>query len=155
MAARWRVMRCMGFDKTFRGGEPWKTIMITHSHRATMWAMAIRRGSGTSHNVRCSPADKTRILALVAAGCILTAFLLARSCLLPRRRQHNVLKLGFDAMNRSFALFAGAALFAAALPAMALDTSVPSAGLPSAADFSAQVLPELSGVVSWKTLSQV
>jgi len=58
-------------------------------------------------------------------------------------------------MNRSFALFAGAALFAASLPAMALDTSVPSAGLPSAADFSAQVLPELSGVVSWKTLSQV
>ena len=58
-------------------------------------------------------------------------------------------------MSRSFALFASAALFAAALPAGALDTGVPATGLPSAADYSAQVLPEFAGVVSWKTLAQV
>jgi hypothetical protein len=58
-------------------------------------------------------------------------------------------------MNRSFALFAGAALLATALPVAALDTGVPATGLPSAADYSVQLLPELVGVVSWKTLAQV
>jgi hypothetical protein len=59
-----------------------------------------------------------------------------------------------DAMNRSLwgLLAAGLAL---ALPAAALDTSVPPGGLPSAADYSASVLPEFAGVVSWKTLAQV
>jgi len=58
-------------------------------------------------------------------------------------------------MNRNFALFAGAAWLAVALPVAALDTGVPATGLPSAADYSAQLLPELVGVVSWKTLAQV
>ena len=58
-------------------------------------------------------------------------------------------------MNRPFALLAGAVLLAAALPVEALDTGVPAGGLPSAADYSAQVLPELAGAVSWKTLAQV
>jgi hypothetical protein len=58
-------------------------------------------------------------------------------------------------MNRSFALFAGTALLAAALPVAALDTGVPATGLPSATDYSSQLLPELAGVVSWKTLAQV
>jgi hypothetical protein len=58
-------------------------------------------------------------------------------------------------MNRSFALFAGAGLLATALPVAALDTGVPATGLPSAADYSVQLLPELVGVVSWKTLAQV
>ena len=40
-------------------------------------------------------------------------------------------------------------------PVAALDTNVPPTGLPSAADYSAQMLPELSGVVPWKTLAQV
>jgi len=48
-----------------------------------------------------------------------------------------------------------AALAAAAWSVSALDTSVPAGGLPAAADYSAQVLPELAGVVSWKTLAQV
>jgi len=34
-------------------------------------------------------------------------------------------------------------------------TTVPPGGLPSASDFSAQILPERAGVVSWRTLSQV
>ena len=42
----------------------------------------------------------------------------------------------------------------AAPPAIAF-TSVPPAGLPSAADFSTSLLPDMSGVVSWKTLAQV
>jgi hypothetical protein len=34
-------------------------------------------------------------------------------------------------------------------------TSVPPGGLPSANEFSAQILPERAGVVSWRTLAQV
>jgi hypothetical protein len=58
-------------------------------------------------------------------------------------------------MIRSFALFAGTALLTVALPVAALDTGVPATGLPSATDYSSQLLPELAGVVSWKTLAQV
>lgn len=43
----------------------------------------------------------------------------------------------------------------AAVPASAFNPSVAQSGLPSATDFSAQVLPELAGVVSWRTLAQV
>src|SRR6266571_5283659 len=49
-------------------------------------------------------------------------------------------------------------LFAASFalsPALALDTGVPAAGLPSATDYAATLLPEMNGVVSWKTLGQV
>jgi uncharacterized protein len=60
-----------------------------------------------------------------------------------------------EAMNRSLQVLLGAGLAAAALSVAALDTSVPQSGLPSAADYSAQVLPEMAGVVSWKTLAQV
>lgn len=58
-------------------------------------------------------------------------------------------------MTRHLVSFAGAALLAVAMPVAALDTNVPATGLPSASDYSAQVLPELAGVVSWKTLAQV
>jgi hypothetical protein len=37
----------------------------------------------------------------------------------------------------------------------ALSTDIPSTGLPTAATFSSTLLPELQGVVSWKTLGQV
>jgi hypothetical protein len=48
------------------------------------------------------------------------------------------------------------AITAAAMPLFAQAvTSVPPAGLPSANDFSAQILPERAGVVSWRTLAQV
>jgi uncharacterized protein len=47
-----------------------------------------------------------------------------------------------------------ALLSCASLPLHAY-TSVGPAGLPSAADFSASLLPDVSGVVSWKTLAQV
>ncbi|MCL4763098.1 MAG: DUF3299 domain-containing protein [Burkholderiales bacterium] len=46
------------------------------------------------------------------------------------------------------------ALALAAAPAFAL-TNVPPGGLPSANEFSAQILPERAGVVSWRTLAQV
>ena len=47
-------------------------------------------------------------------------------------------------------------LFAwASMPAVAFTPNVPEHGLPSAADYSATLLPELQGVVSWKTLAQV
>lgn len=58
-------------------------------------------------------------------------------------------------MTRHLISFAGAALLAVAIPVAALDTNVPANGLPSASDYSAQMLPELAGVVSWKTLAQV
>jgi hypothetical protein len=57
-------------------------------------------------------------------------------------------------MKRSLAVLAAAGLFGS-FPALALDTSVPATGLPSATDYAVQTLPELAGVVSWKTLAQV
>jgi len=49
-----------------------------------------------------------------------------------------------------------AAALAAAVPLFAQAvTTVPPGGLPSASDFSAQILPERAGVVSWRTLAQV
>jgi len=39
--------------------------------------------------------------------------------------------------------------------ALAVNSGVPMSGLPSAPDFSATLLPELAGVVSWKTLARV
>ena len=45
---------------------------------------------------------------------------------------------------------------AAAMPLFAQAVvTVPSGGLPSANEFSAQILPERAGVVSWRTLAQV
>ncbi len=58
-------------------------------------------------------------------------------------------------MRDTFWSFIAATLFVATLPAAALNTGVPSAGLPTASMFSATLLPELQGVVSWKTLSRV
>jgi hypothetical protein len=58
-------------------------------------------------------------------------------------------------MRDTFWRFIAATLFVATLPAAALNTNVPSAGLPTASIFSATLLPELEGVISWKTLSQV
>jgi uncharacterized protein len=43
----------------------------------------------------------------------------------------------------------------ACMPAVALTPNVSEHGLPSAADYSATLLPELQGVLSWKTLAQV
>ena len=48
-------------------------------------------------------------------------------------------------MTIRFASVVATAILAAALPAFALDTTVPSAGLPSAADYASQVLPEING----------
>ena len=48
-----------------------------------------------------------------------------------------------------------AALLACASLPLHAFTSVGPNGLPSAADFSASLLPDVSGVVSWKTLAQV
>lgn len=41
------------------------------------------------------------------------------------------------------------------MPAAAINTGIPAGGLPTATDFSASLLPERDGVVSWKTLAQV
>jgi uncharacterized protein len=58
-----------------------------------------------------------------------------------------------DSMRRTIPLLL-LALFAAA-PAAALTTDIPAAGLPLATDYSATLLPEKAGVVSWRTLGQV
>jgi hypothetical protein len=53
-------------------------------------------------------------------------------------------------------LVLAAAALAAAMPLYAQAvTTVPPGGLPTASDFSAQILPERAGVVSWRTLAQV
>ena len=52
-------------------------------------------------------------------------------------------------MLATVTLVAAMPLFAQAV------TTVPPGGLPSASDFSAQILPERAGVVSWRTLAQV
>jgi hypothetical protein len=46
-------------------------------------------------------------------------------------------------------------LAVATMPIGAVVTDIPSAGLPSATDYSQMVLPERAGVVSWRTLAQV
>jgi hypothetical protein len=51
--------------------------------------------------------------------------------------------------------FAFIVTIVAASTAHALDNAIPPTGLPSAADFSSQLLPDMQGVVSWKTLAQV
>jgi hypothetical protein len=57
-------------------------------------------------------------------------------------------------MKRSMhATIVALALFA--VPALAFNPSIQQNGLPSASQYSNQVLPELQGVVSWKTLAQV
>jgi hypothetical protein len=48
---------------------------------------------------------------------------------------------------------AAVAILASAVSAF--DSSIPATGLPSASQFSASLLPEQQGVVSWKTLAQV
>lgn len=56
-----------------------------------------------------------------------------------------------DVIARAFL----AALALAPLAAAAFNANVPTAGLPSAADFSSQVLAERPDVVSWRSLAQV
>jgi hypothetical protein len=57
-------------------------------------------------------------------------------------------------MNTRFLIAVLAALLGPGVGS-ALNTGVPGGGLPSASDFSATLLPERAGVVSWKTLAQV
>jgi hypothetical protein len=58
-------------------------------------------------------------------------------------------------MPRLLHLLLALVLVAAALPAAAFNSDVPATGLPSAADYSSTLLPEMQGVVSWRTLAQV
>ncbi|MEP7182932.1 MAG: DUF3299 domain-containing protein [Betaproteobacteria bacterium] len=43
----------------------------------------------------------------------------------------------------------------ASIPAAGVTTDIPASGLPNATDYSATLLPEKVGVVSWHTLGQV
>ncbi len=54
----------------------------------------------------------------------------------------------------SFGLMLATVLVAPS-PAWGLNTDIPASGLPTATLFSASVLPDLQGVVSWKTLGLV
>ena len=59
-------------------------------------------------------------------------------------------------MTRRLATIAAcAAALAFPAGAFALNTNIPQAGLPSASQFSGQVLIERADVVSWRTLAQV
>jgi hypothetical protein len=57
--------------------------------------------------------------------------------------------------NRLARIVVASAAVLACDGALALDTSVPPGGLPSAAHYSGQLLLERSDVVSWKSLAQV
>lgn len=52
-------------------------------------------------------------------------------------------------------LFLAVLLTGAALPARAVSTDVPPAGLPTASQYATTLLPETPGVVPWRTLAQV
>ena len=56
---------------------------------------------------------------------------------------------------RNLLHFSCAALVAVSGAVAALNTGIGQAGLPSATSFSATLLPEREGVVSWQTLAQV
>lgn len=58
-------------------------------------------------------------------------------------------------MRGMSAILVAGALLAMAPSVGAFDTSIPVTGLPSASVYSTTMLPELSGVVSWKTLGEV
>jgi hypothetical protein len=58
-------------------------------------------------------------------------------------------------MRLRFRVSLAAGLVALALPAAAIDTNVPAQGLPTAPMYSATLLPERDGVVSWKTFADV
>jgi hypothetical protein len=58
-------------------------------------------------------------------------------------------------MNPRLLSLLGTILLSVAFPASAFDNSVPATGLPSASDYASTVLPEIQGVVSWRTLAQV
>ena len=58
-------------------------------------------------------------------------------------------------MRKLIPVVAMALLATVATSVLALDSGIPPSGLPSAPTYSSTLLPELSGVVSWKTLSQV
>ena len=58
-------------------------------------------------------------------------------------------------LSLTIAIVSGVAFAAVALSAPAVLPSVPQAGLPSASDYGATLLPERAGVVSWRTLAQV
>ena len=57
-------------------------------------------------------------------------------------------------LSCGIAILSALAIASAALSAFAV-APVPEAGLPSATDFGATLLPERAGVVSWRTLAQV
>ena len=58
-------------------------------------------------------------------------------------------------MGKIGCAISAAALLAGPPSAVALGTGIPATGLPSASMYSSTLLPEMQGVVSWKTLSQV
>jgi hypothetical protein len=79
---------------------------------------------------------------------------------LARRRIENVLsdtrpEPRAIAMTRIFRSLIAASLMALALPVYALDSNAAANGLPSASVFSAKLLPDRQGLVSWKTLASV
>jgi hypothetical protein len=74
----------------------------------------------------------------------------------PRSPKREAVMHHFVKHQRLTALLAVASAVILAAPLChALATDVPGAGLPAASDYSATLLPERAGVVSWKTLAQV
>ena len=58
-------------------------------------------------------------------------------------------------MKQFFAVGLAVASLIAAVSVQALDTGIPQAGLPTAPQYSASLLPEMAGVVPWRTLAKV
>ena len=58
-------------------------------------------------------------------------------------------------MRQVFAGLVAAGAFGFAASGAAFDSNIPASGLPTAPQFSASLLPEQEGIVSWKTLAKV
>jgi uncharacterized protein len=58
-------------------------------------------------------------------------------------------------MIRLLSIAISVSLIGLALPSFAFDSKIAATGLPAASMYSATLLPDLEGVVSWKTLAQV
>ena len=58
-------------------------------------------------------------------------------------------------MRQVFAGLVAAGAFGFAASGAAFDSNIPAGGLPTAPQFSASLLPEQEGIVSWKTLAKV
>jgi hypothetical protein len=120
-------------ERHFPRSQPWKASIAQHRWRRTP-VSGILKGGGC-----CSRAGAGSLWLFCTLG--------VRRVLDDYRRDRE--------MRHSTCLALIVLSTCCALPADAFKSGAPATGLPNAADYSSTILPELSGVVSWKALAQV